>query len=343
MASTKQFNPRGLTEVHRPATGTPLVDIVFVHGLDGDPRSTWTSEKDKVFWPSQLLPSKLEEEKARILVYGYDANVTRSRNGPATVSKEKIHNHGEQLVAELCGNRSKPEAAKRPIIFVAHSLGGLVVKSALIHSYGISGSKTRRLRSIFVSTYGIVFLGTPHQGFDVREWIAQKELACDAREPDECIRTQSHIVDALQCNSETLQVLDRRFIDLTNKFRIFLFHEGEPTTINGKQYYIVKEESAAPVIQDVECATIHQDHAHMCQFDNENTPGFGLVTEALQRYASEAPQVIEAAWLLEHKEHQVKIVAEVGEKLGSTSLSGYETSPNTASSKAIGQNVRLLG
>ncbi|KAG6988928.1 hypothetical protein G7Y79_00067g095430 [Physcia stellaris] len=332
MESTKQIKRRGLTEVHRPATGTPLIDVVFVHGLDGHPRSTWMSEKDKVFWPSQLLPPILEEEKARILVYGYDADVTPSRNGPATMSRDKIHNHGEQLVAELCGNRSKP-AAERPIIFVAHSLGGLVVKSALIHSSETRGTKTRRLRSIFVSTYGILFLGTPHKGFDIRKWISRKELASGARVHDKRIRTQSHVIDALQSNSETLQVLDRRFIDLTDRFQIFLFHEGKPTRMNGKLYYVIHEESAAPTIQDVEHAVIQQDHAHMCQFDNDHSPGFALVTEALQRYAAAAPESIQAAWGLEHKEHHVKIEAEVQQKLSSISISDYQTSPDTGSQR----------
>jgi hypothetical protein len=50
------------------------VDIVLVHGLNGDPRRTWTS-KNGVFWPTELLPVTLKSVKARILVYGYNADV----------------------------------------------------------------------------------------------------------------------------------------------------------------------------------------------------------------------------------------------------------------------------
>jgi hypothetical protein len=50
------------------------VDIVFVHGLNGDPRLSWMS-KSGVFWPTQLLPATLKSAQARILVYGYNANV----------------------------------------------------------------------------------------------------------------------------------------------------------------------------------------------------------------------------------------------------------------------------
>lgn len=50
------------------------VDIVLIHGLNGDPRRTWTA-KNGVFWPTALLPVSLKSAKARILVYGYNADV----------------------------------------------------------------------------------------------------------------------------------------------------------------------------------------------------------------------------------------------------------------------------
>lgn len=102
-------NRFGLTEIHtsRPAD----VDIVFVHGLQGNPQNTWTSENSKIFWPEQLLPPILEEQHARILVYGYDADITSFTDG---VSKDKIHNHAEHLVAELAANRRVCHPATDP-------------------------------------------------------------------------------------------------------------------------------------------------------------------------------------------------------------------------------------
>ena len=67
----------GLSQVYAP-TGGGKIDIVFVHGLNGHPKKTWTAEKSGIFWPLQLLPPILTEQKARILVYGYDAAVTVS-------------------------------------------------------------------------------------------------------------------------------------------------------------------------------------------------------------------------------------------------------------------------
>ena len=71
-----------ITEVYsHPAA---KVDIILVHGLNGHPRQTWTA-KNNVFWPTDLLPKSV---KARILVYGYNADVyTFGSSKSATYAK----------------------------------------------------------------------------------------------------------------------------------------------------------------------------------------------------------------------------------------------------------------
>lgn len=222
----------GLTEVYAPPDGGAKVDIVFVHGLNGDPHRSWTSEKSKIFWPWKLLPAELDEEKARILVYGYDADVTSFTDG---VSKDKIHNHAENLVAVLAANRRK--SLERPIVFVAHSLGGLVVKRALIYSSEIRGNYTERLRSIFVSTYGILFLGTPHKGSDVAQWGSRLEGIVSAV-AGKLVDSQPQLVNALKNNNETLQNIDRQFVQIMGRFHIYFFHEGKPTNLKIGMRYV---------------------------------------------------------------------------------------------------------
>ncbi|KAL8650824.1 MAG: hypothetical protein Q9226_004982 [Calogaya cf. arnoldii] len=318
--SIKRF---GLTEVFSPVGGSE-VDVVLVHGINGHPFKTWTSEKHRTFWPAQLLPPFIEEAKARVLVYGFDADTVLpvgeiassdtvlDRNNPPRshtplngIAQDKIHNHAEHLVATLCANRRTHYATNHPIVFVAHSLGGIVVKRALIYSTEKRGRKTEHLRSIAVSTYGILFLGTPHFGYDTAKWTSWSLNVTCATLND---GSQSRLLEALKPNSETLQNIDRQFVELTSDFHIFYFHEMKPTKLGNGWQYFVDEVSAAPVIQDVERAGIQQDHSHMCTFDTEDTPGFALVTDAIQRYAIEAPEPIRQRWVMESEGQHLRLL-----------------------------------
>lgn len=77
--------------------------IVAVHGLNGDAYKTWTSDKGDICWlnDKSLLPKYLP--KARILTWGYNANVTAPKGG--TTSADRILQHAHTLVAQLHADR----------------------------------------------------------------------------------------------------------------------------------------------------------------------------------------------------------------------------------------------
>lgn len=99
--ATLDIQQYGLSEVYQASD--PQVDIVFVHGLNGHPYKTWATHKPEVYWPKDLLPQELQQQKCRVLTYGYDANVAAFTDGAST---EKIHNHAEHLASRLTANRS---------------------------------------------------------------------------------------------------------------------------------------------------------------------------------------------------------------------------------------------
>ncbi|KAK3347076.1 hypothetical protein B0T25DRAFT_293939 [Lasiosphaeria hispida] len=113
---TKPF-PAGIKVLHDPKDA--VVDVIFVHGLTGDREKTWTANGASEPWPKALLPSKLP--RARILTVGYDANVVGLFG---VVSQNSIGNHAENLLNWVAPKIDREN--ERPIIFVCHSLGGLV-------------------------------------------------------------------------------------------------------------------------------------------------------------------------------------------------------------------------
>jgi len=103
---------------------TAEVDIVAVHGLNGHREHTFTAANG-VCWLGSLLPAKAPN--IRVLSYGYDARTHSS----SLLSREHLHGHAEQLIEELRRERTITETTRRPIIFIGHSLGGLIIKAAL--------------------------------------------------------------------------------------------------------------------------------------------------------------------------------------------------------------------
>jgi len=96
--------------------------IVAVHGLGGDWEGTWTdtSGPTKKLWLRDFLPETFPN--ARVMSYGYDATYALS----SAVSD--ISSAAASLIDSLYGERQEDYETRRPIIFVAHSLGGIVVK-----------------------------------------------------------------------------------------------------------------------------------------------------------------------------------------------------------------------
>ncbi|KAL8874707.1 MAG: hypothetical protein Q9198_006844 [Flavoplaca austrocitrina] len=99
------------------------VDIVAVHGLGGDWDGTWTGEANKN-WLRDFLPQQLQHERiaARIFSFGYDS---RTAFAKAVMDIEDV---ADMLLNRIEGIRDTDEEQSRPLIFVAHSLGGIIVK-----------------------------------------------------------------------------------------------------------------------------------------------------------------------------------------------------------------------
>lgn len=76
---------------------TLTVDIVAVHGLNGDPTDTWTDAKTKAFWLGDFLHHDLKG--ARIMTFGYNADIAF---GNTTAS---IKDHAMDLLGCLVDER----------------------------------------------------------------------------------------------------------------------------------------------------------------------------------------------------------------------------------------------
>ena len=263
--------------------------IVAVHGLDGHMTETWTDPGTKILWLEDLLPKSLNV--GWTLTFGYPAYATTFYSKS---SADRLQQRAHTLVADVQADRSLEGFSRRPIIFICHALGGILVKKALSYSSTRTSKHVEHLYSIFASTHAILFFGTPHEGTDTRSWLAR---ACSGDwSPQGRYSKESQILSAIETHSETLQAITEQFAHLMKQFHIFFFWEECRTDLKGGSRYIVEESSAAPIIDNTERAGIHANHAQMVRFSSREDSSYRTVVEALMRYCRQAPPIISRRW-----------------------------------------------
>ena len=223
------------------------------------------------------------------MTFGYNASAT-SFYGER--SADRIQQHAQTLIADLQADRSLEDCVKRPIIFICHGLGGIVVKKALAYSSSRTTKHVEHLYSVFASTYAILFFGTPHNGIEQKSWLLQGGGKRDQVRPGQ----ESQLLAAIKRDSETLQAINDQFIQLMNQFRIFFFWEERETEFEDGKGFVVEESSAAPIIGNTERAGIHENHLQMVRFSSNQTSSYRTVIEALVRYSRDAPSLISRRW-----------------------------------------------
>jgi len=127
----------------------PDLDVVFVHGLGSD-HAAWVTEETKLDWPKELATS----ENLGVLSIPHHAPMFNVRDTRAVAAQFQTTASGflDDLKSDGVGIR--------PIVFVTHSLGGIIVKQALREA----AHPKNPHHSIFNKTRCVIFLSTPHAG-----------------------------------------------------------------------------------------------------------------------------------------------------------------------------------
>ncbi|OQO09996.1 hypothetical protein B0A48_04351 [Cryoendolithus antarcticus] len=258
--------PYGLLLLASPRNA--VVDIIFVHGLTGDRLGTWT-HASRTFWPLHCLPDRFQQ--ARIFTHGYNADVHSTGTGV-------IGDFARDLIHDILGRRTEDGTLDRPLIFIAHSLGGLVVKQALLTC--LEDDAEAAFRTITTSVRGILFMGTPHKGSQVAVWGARL-----ARAPSFFASFNLRILRELRSDATglvRLQLGFERFLDRKGAaLQVFCFIE-ENTYFRGQK--IVDDDSATLWTRKHDRKFSHANHIEMTKFENAGEVGYSDVCDRLRRW-----------------------------------------------------------
>ena len=270
-----------------------------------------------------------------------------------------IDAHADYVDYQLSGT------AEKPIIFLCHSLGGIIVKraswplitasqtqanqltwfqQALSYAQTRTGHKISHDYNIFSCTHSILFFGTPHHGSSKANWLDYAMRLGRAATLGQHSR-KSDLVSALQKESETLQNITDYFVPLMRHFRIYFFWEQLRTDLGplGRDY-VVPHASAAPLHDETERAAIAADHRGLVRFEAPTEQGFRMVVDALVRYCAEAGDVVQ-----QRREDAARVLeiawsAEAAEKLRSANVSvlGFESRDDAPLSVASRKDSTVL-
>ncbi|OPB40304.1 hypothetical protein A0O28_0003830 [Trichoderma guizhouense] len=155
----------GLTTLYAPPPRDHKIDVIALSGLGGHAFGSFKERGGTHMWLRDSLPHHITSETdnrpmARLMIYGYESAVAQSK------SFQNLEDLATVFHSSLLALAAGPTT--RPIILIGHSLGGLIIKQALI---ALSRSSISDDQKLIRAVYGVIFFGTPHDGMDISSLI----------------------------------------------------------------------------------------------------------------------------------------------------------------------------
>lgn len=218
-----------------------------------------SSEEYTNCWPMEWLPDDYPDSRlahseillniffkfsygnlyCRIIGIDYTSAVTEwSANFTKYCPCEKGQGHIDVRASSLLERIATADVGNgRPVVWIGHSMGGLLTKLILLKSLD---SLEQSVHQISKNTQGIVFLGTPHRGSPIAKWKQHMQM----------ILSPSIEVKEMEENAPKLLEMHRRFMGclhtVLRHVSVLSVAEGSPTMLTTFKFplRIVTEESS---------------------------------------------------------------------------------------------------
>ena len=171
-------------------------------------------------WLRDLLPGSVPFSKSRIMTFGYNSTLV-NRN-----SNDRIQDWADELLKQVGYVRTTIEEQSRPMVFVCHSLGGLVGRQAMVRL----SINSKKFEGLTLRQCGLLFLSTPHSGTTQADWndflLSVSELMIGVRSLEIVGQLQSFNPASVD-NADAFSAMERAP-------PMYCLVEGEKTKVAGK-------------------------------------------------------------------------------------------------------------
>lgn len=246
---------------------------------------------------STLLPPALRKEKrpapswaqsgvrheantARVLTYSH-GDITPDRN---------LKSMADDLLSSI-SIETAGKIARRPLFFICHSIGGLVVKLALSQA-----SRSSKYRFILDDCYGVTFFATPHRGssyLSINDFgVSIQQLLHLSAPLTPKLRAE------LKLDHPSLLKIDDDFKQLSREFQVWSFHETEDSSLSRVGFAgptdipfktpITSMRSAILGVRHEKVYALQSTHANCASFGTKNA-------QTLRLYLSDLGTAIQKA------------------------------------------------
>lgn len=231
--------------------------IIFVHGIGGDPYSTWKKKN------SDSLPHLLMKDAAftrfDLYTFGYKTGFLFKR-------------HNFKKISDLLITEMKVRLNHKEIYFIAHSMGGVVVQRMLIEQV------ERRTDNFIHNIRGIVYLAVPFAGSNLAS-IASKTYALIPPFVGEYVFSVQ--VRSLKIFSDELAEQSVKWFRYTGDR---LSHVRQKNIYGQSDRTVASASSNAPYIEDMD--VVEENHRSICKIDQKHTV-YHLITNYFKQISDE--------------------------------------------------------
>lgn len=175
-------------------------------------------QKYSFCWPIDWLPQKFPEIRILGLQFESALSYWVKKVCPCEQNKLKLKFRSMDYLQRLADAGIGQD---RPVIWVCHSMGGLIVKGIINQSLA---SNDPKIKQIAENSRGIIFLGTPHKGSAIAKYSQQTALLWPTIE-----------VKDMEENSKELLKLNQEFLENIMKMKepveVVSIAEGSPMKV----------------------------------------------------------------------------------------------------------------
>lgn len=254
--------------------------VIFIHGLGGHYRDTWSCGRDKhLFWPEWLT-----DKASDVCVWSveYESKAAYFINDTMAF-KDRAANIAESLFI-------KKELKEGELILIGHSMGGLIIKQIMriAHDRKDISEEANKLISRITGT---VFIGTPHTGSDLSTIgnMLSVRLAMGLIKLSPSAATLY-----LYRNNPDLRELNVWSRDWLRQYKIPTLSLGESKN-TGVLGWIVKPDSADAGFNE-HLILVDKDHSSICKPDDREDQVYQLIENFIFKEKADR----QTLWLREH-------------------------------------------